>query len=188
MRIQESRFNERRATQAAARFLTLAGGKMAYIKLIKLLYMLDRAALLDCGRAVTGDEYYSMKNGPVLSKVLNLIQMNPASDGEGEWNQHIATDAAASSVSLLCDPGAGALSDAHEGYIRQVWAEFGGLRPFRIVDHLHETLPEYTKVDSGRVPISRRKILETKMTRQEAAEIEAEAEATEYAHRMFGAR
>ena len=36
------RFNERRATEAAARFLKLRGNRMSYLKLIKLLYLLDR--------------------------------------------------------------------------------------------------------------------------------------------------
>ena len=46
------RFNERRATEAAARFLKLRGGRMSYLKLIKLLYLLDREALLRWGRPV----------------------------------------------------------------------------------------------------------------------------------------
>ena len=60
------RFNERRATEAAARFLKLRGGRMSYLKLIKLIYFLDREALLRWGRPVTGDRYVSMDNGPVV--------------------------------------------------------------------------------------------------------------------------
>lgn len=40
------RFNERSATEAAASFLKVRGGRMGYLKLIKLLYLLDRAAPL----------------------------------------------------------------------------------------------------------------------------------------------
>ena len=43
-------FNERKATQAAAHFLKLAGGKMDYRKLMLLLYLADRKALLTWGR------------------------------------------------------------------------------------------------------------------------------------------
>jgi len=39
------RFDEAKATQAATLFLKLRGGRMHYIKLIKLLYLLDREAL-----------------------------------------------------------------------------------------------------------------------------------------------
>ena len=46
-------FNEAKATQAAARLLFLRGGTMSYVKLIKLLYLADREALIRWGRPVT---------------------------------------------------------------------------------------------------------------------------------------
>ena len=55
------RFNEKKATQAAARFLRLCKGCMNYMKLIKLLYIADREALLRWGRPITTDAYC---NGP----------------------------------------------------------------------------------------------------------------------------
>lgn len=71
------RFNERRATEAAAKFLKLRGGRMSYLKLIKLLYLLDREALLRWGRPVTTDRYVSMDNGPVVSRIYDLIREEP---------------------------------------------------------------------------------------------------------------
>lgn len=71
------RFNERRATEAAAKFLKLRGGRMSYLKLIKLLYLLDREALLRWGRPVTTDRYVSMDNGPVVSRIYDLIRRSP---------------------------------------------------------------------------------------------------------------
>ena len=67
------RFNEAKATQAAACLLKLRGGQMSYLKLVKLLYLADREALLRWDRPITTDRYVSMDNGPVLSRVLNLI-------------------------------------------------------------------------------------------------------------------
>ena len=46
---------------------------MSYMKLIKLLYLADREALLRWGRPITFDAYVSMDRGPVLSSVLDLI-------------------------------------------------------------------------------------------------------------------
>jgi uncharacterized phage-associated protein len=66
------RFNEAKATEAACLLLRLRGGKMSYIKLIKLLYLLDRTSLLRWGRPVTTDRYVSMDQGPVVSQVYNL--------------------------------------------------------------------------------------------------------------------
>jgi uncharacterized phage-associated protein len=64
------RFNERKATQAAAYLLKRRGGKMSYMKLIKLLYFADRVALSRFGRPITTDRYVSMDRGPVLSHIL----------------------------------------------------------------------------------------------------------------------
>ena len=65
-------FNERKATQAAAHLLRLHGGRMSCMKLIKLLYLADREALLTWGRPISTDRYVSMDRGPVLSRVLDL--------------------------------------------------------------------------------------------------------------------
>ncbi|MGE0134681.1 MAG: hypothetical protein AB7L91_10365 [Dehalococcoidia bacterium] len=42
-------FDERRAAQAAAQLLELRGGRMPYMKLIKLLYWADRESLIETG-------------------------------------------------------------------------------------------------------------------------------------------
>ena len=43
-------FDERRAAQAASLLLERRAGRMPYIKLIKLLYLADREALIETGR------------------------------------------------------------------------------------------------------------------------------------------
>ena len=85
------RFNEVKATQAAARILRNRGGRMSYMKLIKLLYLADREALARWGRNITTDNYVSMPHGPVLSHVLDLItdQPNPFL-AETFWARHIS--------------------------------------------------------------------------------------------------
>ncbi len=85
------RFNERRATEAAAKFLKLRGGRMSYLKLIKLLYLLDREALLRWGRPVTTDRYVSMDNGPVVSRIYDLIREEPAPGTDPVWRRFIST-------------------------------------------------------------------------------------------------
>lgn len=45
-------FNSRKATQAAAYLLKLAGGKMDARKLATMLYLADRSMLLSHGRAL----------------------------------------------------------------------------------------------------------------------------------------
>src|SRR5690242_6025860 len=107
------RFNEKKATQAAAQFLRLANGRMNYMKLIKLLYIADREALLRWGRPITTDVYFSMKHGPVLSEVLDLISEGPDPFfGETFWSRHISKEDY--DVSLKADPTQDQLSEAED--------------------------------------------------------------------------
>jgi uncharacterized phage-associated protein len=66
--------DEVKATQIAALVLRMAGGRLKHLALIKLLYRLDREALRRWNFPVTTDRYFSMKYGPVTSKIYNLIK------------------------------------------------------------------------------------------------------------------
>src|SRR5689334_22188983 len=131
------RFDEKKTTQAAARFLDLAGGRLNYMVLIKLLYMLDRHALLNWGRPVTSDEYFSMKHGPVLSQVHDLI--TEMTEEPTYWSTYIS-DPSHYEVSLIKDPGDGELSEVESELIPQVFATFGQFKPFELVHRLHDIL------------------------------------------------
>lgn len=61
-------FDERKATQAACYLLSLNGGRMNYMKMIKLLYLSDREYITSYSNSITTDSYVSMDNGPVTSK------------------------------------------------------------------------------------------------------------------------
>jgi uncharacterized phage-associated protein len=164
------RFNQKKATQAASRFLRLADGQMNKIVLIKLLYLIDRKALLRWARPVTGDAYFSMKYGPILSGVLDLVDDVPIPGHEGFWAKHIS-EPAHHIVKLLADPGTDQLSEAEESLIDEVFKQFGHYAPFELVDILHKLLPEWKEVQEGRVPISYADILHA--DQKSDAEIEA---------------
>ena len=102
-------FNETKATQAAARLLTLRGGIMSYVKLIKLLYLADREALIRWGRPITTDRYVSLDNGPVVSRIYDLIRDEPPPNSFPIWRKFIS-DPENYEVRLLGDPGSGELS------------------------------------------------------------------------------
>jgi|SRR5579871_2189347 len=165
-------FNEPKATQAAGKFLTLAGGSLNYMVLIKLLYLLDRAAMFKWARPVTFDEYYSMKNGPVLSAVHDLITEQCPPHESGYWSEHISAPSGYS-VALSCPAGDDLLSEEEELLIQSVFNQYRAYisKPFDFVDLLHKTLPEWTEITSGRVPLSHRDIL--KAAKKSDAEVEA---------------
>jgi hypothetical protein len=165
-------FNEVKTTQAAGRFLQLAGGKLNYMVLIKLLYLLDRASFIKWHRPVTFGEYYSMKNGPVISEVHDLItEMVPPFE-QGYWFQHIS-EPADWSVMLRAGTDTDALSEAEEELIQAVFRKYEPYlsKPFELVDLLHKTLPEWQEIQSGRVPLPHRDILAAENRSEE--EIEA---------------
>jgi Protein of unknown function (DUF4065) len=156
------RFDETKTTQAAARFLRLAGGELNYMMLIKLLYLLDREALLRWGRPVSFDTFYSMSLGPVLSTVLDLITEPPIPQHESVWNKVISSPENYR-VKLLKEIGTDDLSEAEDALIDELFEKFGEPykdRPFALVDLLHKKLPEWKKVEKGeRLPLDIRDIL-----------------------------
>ena len=66
-------FDEHKATELAAHFLSWAGGQMKYIQLLKLIYLADRAALDKEGHSISTDHWVSMKHGPVPRETYTLI-------------------------------------------------------------------------------------------------------------------
>jgi len=48
------KFDERKAAQVAGRLISQGGGEMNYMALLKLLYLIDREALLRWGRPSPG--------------------------------------------------------------------------------------------------------------------------------------
>lgn len=146
-------FNEEKTTQAAAKFLVLAGGQINYMLLIKLLYLLDRTALIRWGRPVSFDEFYSMSWGPVLSNVHDLITEMPVPQHESAWVRAIS-EPSRYQVALRENVTIGdeKLSEAEEELIREIFEDYGEpylKNPFKLVERLHEELPEWKQVEQG---------------------------------------
>jgi uncharacterized phage-associated protein len=150
-------FNEAKATQAAARLLTLRGGTMSYLKLIKLLYLADREALIRWGHPITTDRFVSLDNGPVVSRIYDLIRNEPLPGSFRIWRKFIS-DPENYEVRLVGDPGSGELSRPEQELIDEVFAQHGRQNRWRVVDYTR-SLPEWTHPDGGALPIEYRDIL-----------------------------
>jgi len=171
----QPRFREDKATQAAALLLGWAGGSMNYMKLIKLLYLADRAALVRWGRPITFARAVSMKHGPVLSEVLELINEGSPPGTEPLWNRTVSIPSDYR-VRLTADCPPDDLSDAEEDVLAGVFREYGSLDPWALVDMLHNMLPEWIPTH-GAIPIQYRDILLNEgWTAAEVAEVESEIE------------
>lgn len=151
------RFNERKATQAAAHLLRLRGGRMSYLKLIKLLYLADREALLRWGRPISTDRYVSMDRGPVLSRVLDLATDGDAPGAPSIWAASI-TAPGNYEVELKADAGDDELSEAEIEILDAIFAQHGRKSRWDLVALTH-ALPEWIDPRGGAIAISYRDIL-----------------------------
>lgn len=184
MTLMVLRFNERRATEAAARILKLRGGRMSYLKLIKLLYLLDREALLRWGRPVTTDRYVSMDNGPVVSRIYGLIREEPAPGTDSIWRQYISPPSNYEVV-LTTEPETEELSRAEEALIEEIFSKYGKLSRWDLVNLSHD-LPEWQDPNGSALPIQYRDILRAgNKTESEIAAVESELEALAVAEAML---
>jgi uncharacterized phage-associated protein len=76
------KFSYKKAIQSINLFAELEGGRINYMKAIKLIWLSDRYHLRNHGRTITGDEYFALKNGPVASCTLDIIKSTILSDEE----------------------------------------------------------------------------------------------------------
>ena len=106
------RFQIGKATETACEFLERAGGQINVMKLAKLCYLLDRLSLDQRGIPVVGCDYLSMRNGPVTSELLDLINAGRL-EGEADtrWEQSIS-DRLNHEIKLEQKPARQHLSDA----------------------------------------------------------------------------
>lgn len=150
-------FDEAKAAQMAGAFLQLRGGRMNYMKLIKLMYLTDREAIIRLGHPITNDSYVSMPHGPVLSATLDLINEGP--DAGSSWHQLIERSTDPYAVRLKTKPSFEKLTNDEKALIKEVFDKYGHMNRFRLRDLLHEVLPEWRDPKGSAVRITREDIL-----------------------------
>ena len=146
------RFHPKKAVEAAAMFLKLHGKPMKYLGLLKMLYIADRTALERIEQTITGDCYFSMDYGPVLSGVYDLIKGKPVNGALPLWKKFVSVRDINHNVYLLSDPSTDHLCEEEEEIIQEVYQTFGHLNPFDVAEWTHD-LPEWKDPDGSRIPI-----------------------------------
>lgn len=153
-------FDAAKATQAVAEFLRLAGGEMDVLKLVKLAYLLDRTSLIRRGFPVLGGNYYSMKNGPVTSELLDLINSGWLRGTTTDWSDFISTRSG-NQVGLRQPCGTGQLSESELLLIVELSTAHAGRTGRVLADWCHENCAEWHPITRGRHEISVESILES---------------------------
>ena len=170
-----TRFDERKATAAAAYLLSKVGGKMPCIKLIKLLYLVDRESWRRYDRPVTGDSYVSMNFGPVLSTTYDLLRSEDTTAVGRTWSKTIIT--AGYEATLQAGVDLGPLSDAEIEILDEVYQLTEKIDRWKLCDLTH-SFSEWQNPEGSSIPILPEEILkalgkseeEIDVARQEFAE------------------
>ena len=150
-------FNERKTAQAAAHLIQRHGGRLNYLVLIKLLYLADRRCLLEAGQPITGDWMVSMPYGPVLSRVLNLINTGTPAKAS-EWYTYITEPTSYEVALARIDPDTDELSRFELRVLEEIDSAFGSLDKWELVELTH-TLPEWVDPERSSLPIEPETIL-----------------------------
>lgn len=175
----EFRFHSKKAVEAAALLLKLHGKPMKYLALLKMLYISDRIALERMDQPITGDDFVSMKYGPVLSGVYDLIKNQEIDDALSIWQKFISHDDNDKKfLVLLEEPEIEELCEEEEDIIKEVYQEFGQIDPFAVAEWTHnfDEWQDPKRFNKQVIPISINDILknvgkteeEIEMIRQEA--------------------
>lgn len=149
-------FSEQRVAQMAAYLLEKKSGRMAYIKLLKLLYLTDREAMAKWGESISGDCFVSMPHGPVLSQTYDLIR-GVGSSVEGGWDYWIKDEdnyevaLRQTNINRECFDE---LSDAELELLDEVFSKFGHMKRFEISQYTHDHCGEWEDPHGSSFPIS----------------------------------
>ncbi|AJJ07409.1 Panacea domain-containing protein [Yersinia enterocolitica] len=169
-------FCEEKVAQMAAYLLLKRGGRMAYIKLMKLLYLAEREYILSYGDSMTGDRAVSMDNGPVLSKTYDLLKSG-SPDSESPWAEWIAGERnyevsiKKKIHGLNNDDAFDELSRADIRILDKVFAEFGAFKRFDLCDLTHRICPEWQDPHGSSIPINPKAVLMAGGKTEEEAEM-----------------
>ena len=128
------------------------------MKLVKLVYLLDRLSLARRGIPVVGGAYFSLPNGPITSELLDLINSGClAGEADCHWEDYIS-DRQDHEVALKGEIPSEHLSPAELDLIAEIYREHGAKDQWELRDWCHEHCEEWTPLEEGRDRIRLEKI------------------------------
>jgi uncharacterized phage-associated protein len=188
----EMAFNERKVADMAAFFLHSSGGRLPVLKLMKLLYLADRAAMDSFNFPISGDRMVSMPNGPVLSRTLDLMNGYQV-QGQGQaWNSKVADreeyevsikpDSYSAEGNLITD----SLSEAEKDILQATYKRFGGMGKYQLVDYTHDKCAEWKDPNGSSSPIGYEDVfIALGRNKETAAEAAEDIESCDAVDRIF---
>lgn len=137
-------FDLEKSIQATAFLLKQSGGKMRYLRLLKLLYFSNRESLKQNASLIVPDRACALPKGPILSTIYNLIKEKDSLSRD--WQKFIETGPY--HVFLGDEPDDGELSEFDKNILLKVYNDHRDKDDFDLVRYTH-TLPEWKKHESA---------------------------------------
>lgn len=134
-------FSEQKVAQMAAFFLARREAPMAHIKLMKLLYLADRLSMERYDVPMTDDAQCNMKNGPILSATLNLMNGTRQSKAWSAFVSPIHNFEVSLQRNFAWDE-LDELSPADVALLDEVFEKYGHMTRWELVEFVHQ-LPEW---------------------------------------------
>ena len=181
-------FNLEKSIQACYYLLKKNNFSLNYTKLIKLLYLADKKSLEESLQTITGDTYVSMPNGPVLSKLYDLIMDRYRNENmQGRWNSRFSRDEYNLIIKTNHEQDAlGELSPFEIQTLDKIYSQFENYNLSQIIDYVHNNCPEWKDPEGSAIPIRTKEILKSiGRTPDEIEWIIAETKAFEEEEKTF---
>jgi hypothetical protein len=180
-------FNPKKSAQAAAYLLRLNGGEMEMYLFIKMLYLADRESLKKWGEPITGDRTVSMKHGPILGRIYDLIKGRMVYSVNFPWTEFISNvDEESNRVFLTKDPGTDELSKSEMKILQELHSKFKNFTFGKMREFCH-SLKEYEDVGGSSKDLPAEKILKAVgKSDSEITEIEESVHSLQLADMLLG--
>ena len=136
---------ERQAAQLAAAFVLRARRPVGVVKLVKLMYLVEREAMRRSVFPIVFDDIYAMRMGMALSRTFNLMKRKAGTPTNGEWERHIAPPSHRG-IDVrrgVTDRSLDSLSPDDIEVIDYVWEHYGNKSRDELVHGVHHGFAEW---------------------------------------------
>lgn len=141
-------YDAERACNATRWLLKRHGGRLDWIKILKLIVLADLEHLRRYGRPIVGGPYFAMEHGPVASELYDALKM-----GSLDGVEHISIGSYISKATA--EPDEEQMSESDLEVLKHIDEQYGTWDPFRLSDFTHklDAWKKNYKGNSGSYPI-----------------------------------
>ena len=127
------------------------------LKLVKVLYLADRKALVEWHRTITGDKFFALRNGPIVSRIYDLIRERIYGADMDAW-KFIFNPLHDNTVSLKGEVNTRPLSKREMDALKWAFGQLRNLSIGEVIKRFHR-LPEWKDPGESSAPIDPKTIL-----------------------------